>query len=225
MRALKKLPPFTVIIPASIVVGLLAGVVLGDRVNSLAEAATASNLKLLGIVEDRFWNYDFDSQTVSSTKVDWAMSMLFWNNAEVDKVKDIYRSDYPFGGGAKYAYLNDGSGYVWDSDGGKKDIYCPSYQAEARHMRLYADSDDHLYNVSWGYYVLGSTHKDWQECWPFPSHFGWSEETEGMFVNYALNRGYSGSHDWGNFYNYEAPRWEGNHYWDNNGFASQINVP
>lgn len=224
MHALKKLPLFVVIIPASVIAGLLAGVVLGDRLNSSAEAATASNLNLLYVQEDRFWNYDFNSQTVSSTNVDWAMSMLFWNDAEVDKVKGIYSSAYPWGGGAKYARLNDGSGYVWDSDSGIKDIWCPSYQAQARHMRLYADSDDRLYNVSWGYYVLGSTHKDWQECW-FGSQFGWSEETEGIFVNYALNRGYWGQHDWASFYNYEAPRWEGNHYWDNNGMASHIYVP
>lgn len=56
MRALKMFPLLAVILPLSAVVGLLAGVALGDRMTSTAEAATASNLTLLYVREDIFAN-------------------------------------------------------------------------------------------------------------------------------------------------------------------------
>ncbi|NIQ82617.1 MAG: hypothetical protein GTN93_31975 [Anaerolineae bacterium] len=224
MRALRTLSLSIVMVVAAIAAGVFVGVVMGNEMHSSADAATTSHLTLLSVREDRFWNYDFNSKTVSSTNVDWPLGVLYWNNAEVDKVKGIYGSWFPYGGGAKYLRLKDGTSYVWDQDGGRKNNPCPIWQQSARHIRIYADSDDRLYNVSWGYYVLASSHKDWQECWA-GSQFGWSEESEGIFVAFAQSRGYAAAHDWGNFFNYEAPRWEGNHYWDNNGYASAVNVP
>jgi hypothetical protein len=92
------------------------------------------------------------------------------------------------------------------------------------HIRVYADGDDHLYNVSWGYYVLGTTHKDYQEC-VSGSKFGWSEDMEDWFGTRASNRGYGITRDWGAFYNREPARWEQNHYWQNSGYATWVNVP
>lgn len=224
MCGFSRFPLFTVIALAAIAIGVFAGLLLGNSLPPPARAASTSHLTTLYIQEDRFRNYDFNSKTDSSSNVDWALSMLFYNDAEVDKVKDILSPPYNFSGGSKYARLDEGSGWLWDKDGGRKDIYCPSYQTEARHMRIYADSNDRLYNVSWGYYVLASTHKDWQECW-FGSEFGWSEETEDIFADFLDEEGYTVFEDWNYWYNYEGSRWEGNHYWSNNGYATAVYVP
>ena len=207
--------------------GLLAGFLLANLWGLPAEASTASHLTVLTISGDSFWNYDFNSQRVSSTNVDWAMSMLFYNNAEIDKVKDFYHSGFPHGGGPMYARLDDGGGWwVWDGDGGIKSAACPSFgDPPALHLRLYADSDDRLYNTLWGYYVLGSTHMDKEECWT-TRQFGWSEWIEGTFAAYARSHGWGTVYDdWLYWANWEPTHWEGNHYWDNDGMASTVYVP
>jgi len=46
--------------------------------------ATTSNLTLLGVAEDSFYNYDFTSKTVSSSSVDWPVCLIFYGNADVN---------------------------------------------------------------------------------------------------------------------------------------------
>lgn len=50
--------------------------------------ATTAKLTILSSDGDSFYNYDFLSQSASSSNVDWPITMLHYNNAEVDK--DIY---------------------------------------------------------------------------------------------------------------------------------------
>lgn len=183
-------------------------------------AATTSNLALLGRDEDRFYNYDFDSQDlpVSGNNVDWAVDMLFYHNAEVDKVKDIYWGAATFAV-SKHFRLDDDAGMVWDSDKGTKSI-----GIRMAHMRVYADADDRMHNESWGYYVLGTSHYDKWEGTLWAQH-GWSEDAEAELVQIARDKGYTVFEDWSNFFNAEPDRWEDNHFWQNDGYASAVYVP
>ena len=61
--------------------------------------ASTPYLRTLGFgYGDSIYNYDFTSQTVSSSGVDWAVSLVFYNNAEIDKVKNIADGKYWFVG-------------------------------------------------------------------------------------------------------------------------------
>ncbi len=186
-----------------------------------AMAATTQNLNILGIREDYFYNYDFLSRTASSTNVDWPVTMLFYNNADVNKVKNIFDGGIP--GGYMYLKLNDGAGWVWDRDTGTGTKHVSSvYDDRWLHMRIYADSDDRMYNLNWGYYVLGTTHYDeaWSESWS-----GYSEDAEEEYADEASSSGYTVYEDWSYWYNPEPYRNESNHIWSNNGYTTAVNVP
>jgi hypothetical protein len=190
-----------------------------------AGAGSTSKLTILYVREDAFRNYDFLSQTVSSTNVDWPVNFLFWNNAEIDKVKSKLGGYYPYSGSKMNGRLNDGSGFVWDQDGGRKSILCPII-GDAYHYRIYADSDDRMYNISWGYWVFGTSHIDHNEC-GFGKWFGKSEQAENHIASHARNVFGSSNvaEDWSSFYNYEPYREQGNHIWQNNGYATAVRVP
>lgn len=201
-----------------LLLGIMVIALLASSVTPVL-AWTTSNLAILGIREDYFYNYDFCSSTVSDTNVDWPVTMLFYNNAEVDKVKNIYWGVGPWS--TCNARLNDGSGWVWDVDRGTK-----STGLHACHMRVYADADDRMYNVDWGYYVLGTSHYDYFEWTPW-GWSGYSESAEAELCQVARDKGYTVFEDWAYFYNYEGYREEGGgkHRWSNNGWASAVNVP
>lgn len=184
-------------------------------------AASTGNLTTLYIREDYFRNYDFLSDTASSTNVDWPVTMVFYNNADVNKVKNIF-----FGSTLlaelMYENLNDGAGWVWDTDRGTRGD-SSWYSDRWLHMRVYADSDDRMYNLDWGYYVLGTTHYDHKSV---PHQWsGYSETAEEEFASKARNKGYTVFEDWSNFYNNEPYRNENNHIWSNNEYATAVNVP
>jgi len=208
----------------AVALGLVLGGCLGRQVPAVG-AWTASSSAWLQVQEDGFYNYDFNSQTLSYTNHDWPVTMIFWNNADINRVKTrTYGSGYP--GSSQYFYMNDGGGGVWDEDGGIKDVGCPTFGQFSRHLRLYAPPGaDRAYNIQYGFYVLGTTHKDYQECTlgAGGSQFGWSEESEGYWAGQANSSAVN--HNCCLYHNYEAPRWEGNHYWDNNGYATSVYVP
>jgi hypothetical protein len=199
-----------------------------------AQAATArsGNLKILFIREDGFRNYDFTNRTVTSTGVDWTVALLFWNNATINRVKNSGIGPlYDQTGGTMHGRLRESTatGYVWDDDGGRKTTKCPGAPFQprnARHYRVYADGDDRLYNLDWGYWVYGTTHWDMDECslWN-PAWFGYSENAEGWLVSDWVNRtGWGATNDWASFYNSEPFRVQGDHIWDSNGLASAFRV-
>lgn len=193
-------------------------------VNS-ALAWTASHLSTLSIEEDLFRNYDFGSDWDNYTNCSWPVTMLFWNNAEIDKVKSQYRlRDWILWGYSEWAKLNEtGDDWIWDTDRGVKKPIGLNFI----HMRVYADSDDQLYNISWGYYILGTTHYDKDG----ETKCGWSEEAEQQAALVAESvPGWGVVEDWGNFYNYEPLRKEvdeeGNeHWWQCGGYATAVYVP
>ena len=194
-------------------------------------SAQTTSFYSLTMGEDRFYNWDFENDDRSTrTNVDWPVTMLFYNDADVQLVKDMY---YTFVGSSMYARLNDGSSWVWDKDGGTKSGLCTS---QIYHMRVYADSDDHMYNTSWGYYVLGTTHIDNNECLPLSDEYwsGDSEQAEGHFAMHAEDI-YSECdvavfEDWRNFRNlepyYRVKSNEGpDHIKHNNGYATAVYLP
>lgn len=196
-----------------------------------AHAATTSNLTLLSLREDRWRNYDFTEQTVSSARVDWAVSLMFYNNATINRVKSHLGNEYDQVGSSQNGRLSDNvnSGYVWDTDGGRKTTLCPGGPGqpnEARHYRVYADGDDRMYNLDWGYWVFGSDHYDIDECpGGDPAWFGYSENAEGWITWRWRQNGRAAFDDWSWFYNPEPYRVEGDHIWENNGYASALHVP
>lgn len=125
--------------------------ILGVPVIVYAEhSASPGSFGILTRDDDSFYNWDFDSQTADSSNVDWPVTILYHNNAEVDKVKSIYWG-LCGSGSQKYARLNDGNegtGWVWDEDGGTKNPCSCLISGDAEHMRVYADANDTMYNLS-----------------------------------------------------------------------------
>lgn len=205
----------------------VAGIFAVFFLPSLISAATTSNLTILGIDEDSFYNYDFETENATSTNVDWPVTMLFYGNAEVDKVKGMFFG-YPIAAVWMHARLDDGEGWLWDEDRGTKkgnwyseDLGYNIYL----HMRLYAPNPpDYMNNTSWDNYVLGTTHYD---DYPDENWSGYSEYAENDFASIAIDDGYTVFEDWANFYNnepYNDSRDPG-HIWLNNGNATTVYVP
>jgi hypothetical protein len=199
--------------------------------NEAVGGATArrGNLRVLKQREDSFRNYDFDSRRVSRNNVDWPVNFLFWNNAEIDKVKHAFRVVFPHRGSTKYGRLDDGPGPEWDEDGGVKTIRCsnPAQGRDSYHFRLYARPNyDRMYNRVWGFYDFATSHIDHNECW-FGRWHGHTERAEGRISLWARDI-YGPSRVDANrrsFGNREPYRREGNHIWSNNGLATYVRVP
>lgn len=189
-----------------------------------ASAWTTSRLAVVNVGGDYIYNYDFESPSASSSNVDWPVTMMFTGNANINKVKNIYWGTAL--GANMYGRVNDGAGWVWDNDRGTKSLGAYS----TCHMRLYADSDDRLYNLTWGYFVIGTSHYDIREIFP-DRRFGWSEDAATELSNLAEDHWSVWFVEWNsiNMYNYEPGRWEyeggsPRHYWQNNGYATQVQL-
>jgi hypothetical protein len=208
------------------VCGVLAVMALGASLalSAPARAATTSNLGPLSMgYGQTLWNYDFTTNPGAWNHVDWAVSVLFYNNAEIDKVKNAFGGAYWIAGGRMYAYLNNGGGGLYDQDSGRK-TDTPSCLGSTRHYREYAPpSTDRMgYNPSFGYYTFATTHYDHHEL--CNDWYDDSEGTELSLYNRSRDKGWAAYHDYSYFSNYEW-RDEGNHHWRNNGYATYIRVP
>jgi hypothetical protein len=199
------------------------------------EAASTDDVWALQIASDTFMNYDFEERISSKWGVDWAVALMFWNNATINRVKGILGNEYDQEGGPMNGLLAESYDYYqnpawhWDSDSGRKTTAapgCPGQPDDARHYRIYADQDDQLYNMYWGYWVFGTDHYDIEECpGGDPAWHGYSENAEGWITwRWSVN-GYGATNDWAWFYNPEPFRVEGNHIWENDGYASALYVP
>ena len=144
---------------------------------------------------DQVYNWDHRSESAEWSNKDWPVHIVFWNNANVGKVKgtdgthsldnDIFQTQ----GGAKYLRFNNSGGannpsnqtFTWDSDAGRKRYNCVSNSnAWTEHFRVYGDLADHLWNPYWGYFVPVTTHWDFDDPEvPFTScdnaQHGWDE--------------------------------------------------
>lgn len=220
-----------------IVVVLMLGVAGLVSTSSAAAAGWAENPpQPMNIGDDRFYNYDFGSVSAYQGNIDWPVGLVFWNNASVSRVKSLLNSPYDQTGGEQRAALVDqGYPWVWDGDAGRKTTKFPGLPGQpdnARHYRIYADAplgqtggvaygDDRIYNLYWSYWVFGTTHWDYAEFSPTDPHwFGNSENAEDWLVYEWYAKGYAYTADWNNMYNYEPYEVQGDHIYDNNGFAS-----
>jgi hypothetical protein len=119
--------------------------------------------------------------------------MLFFGNANVNNVNTV--KFFIYWGmcsscNPMYAYLNDGSGWVWDVEHGTKaTIWSGRIGSYVYlHLRVYAPNPpDYMYNVDWGKYVIGSSHYD---QWPFEFWSGYSEYAEDDLAMSARSQGY-----------------------------------
>lgn len=196
-----------------------------------ATAATAyDGVTVIAFGNDRWYNYDFNSQSASASNVDWAVTLIFRNNATINKVKsrmddwtDLSFSSSETKHGRVSNYYDN---WQWDGDSGKKRPLCPAW-AMARHYRVYAPVTSYdresMYNSTLGYYVIGTTHKDWDECGGSKRH-GFSEDVE-QYVKNEVQDNTSIQNDYWNIYNNEPYRVQGNHTWENNSWATTVNIP
>ncbi|MEB3860182.1 MAG: hypothetical protein LRS43_03110 [Desulfurococcales archaeon] len=208
-------------------------------VTIITYSASTSNLIILVVLNDKFYNYDFvckDPGCDSPNKVDWPINILFWNNAEVNKIKSNYWGLEPCWLTAipRHLKMDDGFGWFWDSDCGTKLFDEPlrirlcSISADEvhYHMRLYADPEkDYNYNSGWGKYVLAAAHIDDGEG--LEDWAGFSELAEDYVAYWGRALGWAVAEDWANFYNNESCRRDdgGSHIWYNNGYATAVKVP
>jgi hypothetical protein len=193
-----------------------------------ASAWTAANLQPVASAEDQFYNYDFTARTVSATGVDWPVTIVFYGNASVSKVKKAFQSrgwSNPFVN-IMYEYENDGSGFAFVGDGGVK-----TFATKSPHMRLYAPGG-RMYNSAWGYYVVATTHYDNAELAAPPTQwFGMSEDAATAAVQTAVKAWGSSSVtlnslELGNaqYGEEKGPKGE-RHIWQCDGWATMVRVP
>lgn len=141
-----------------VVVGLFAPPVL---VHSDHEA-DSSAFKVMSMGSDRFYNWDFDSQNDVRDNVDWPVTTLFYNNATVNRAKELLYGRTAIGSSMHF-HGKDQASWFWDSDRGTKSS--ASCLGTVYHMRIYGEpDDDDFYSSEWGFYVLGTTHIDYNEC-------------------------------------------------------------
>jgi hypothetical protein len=219
--------------------------VIGSAVISIRIAIadhSAASLTYMWYAEDRFYNWDFENTNwpVTADQVDWPITMMFYNNAEVDKVKGLLRgvSSYPLIGGTMFAVVGDfppvsdgtgGGELQWDGDGGiKSNAPCAfGSMGDAYHIRIYADwPDDRFYNISAGFYVLAATHIDHNELPLCPGTWhGESELAENHFAQRSRDVNLTVYEDWWSLLNFESWHQNGPHVVDNNGMQTLVHVP
>jgi hypothetical protein len=197
----------------------------GATAPATAATACCGNFRLLYFSGDAIRNYDLLSASARDYNVDWGVDLLFYNNANINKIKDALNGQYGETGSTMYGRMSDDGGatYVWDTDSGRKKGDCVSVYT---HYRIYAvPGQDYMYNPAMGYYLFGTTHHHYEECYP-PSQSGYSEDAEWQVNTDADNAfGVTNQYGWANFYNTEPYRVEGDHIWDQDGFASYVIVP
>jgi hypothetical protein len=197
---------------------------------TLITAAAASgwstqHLQPIYVQEDGFENYDFATQSLSSTNVEWPATLLFWNDASKLGVRNGLNPWYNYSGSTEYGRLDDGPSWFWNGDGGRKNIVDCTSQTDT-HYRIYANpSNDYNYNVTYGYYVVGTSHEDHAECGA-GTWYGYSENAEHNIANHASTlSGWSVNVDSNYWYNPESLRQEGSHIWQSDGYRTGFKVP
>ncbi|MFA4835367.1 MAG: hypothetical protein WC749_04765 [Dehalococcoidia bacterium] len=169
------------------------------------------------------WDSDYDNYP-SSTNLDMPVTMLFWDDAEIDAVKSIYygTSNHT----TMYLWFKDDGSYESDSDKGTTDdsLYYEDYRA---HLRLYADyPDDYNTNSSLGHYVIGTTHYDYEG--PGDDAWGWSDTAAWEFAYIAENQGYDVAYDDTNINflnNISCTTMDGQYYYYCDGYVDKVQFP
>lgn len=201
----------------------LVGTMIGAHPRS-AKAATAATGSYYWVHMnggDGFVNYDHLSQSAQSGNVDWPVTLFFYYTASISKVKNALHPAFSDTGGTMYGRLQDATTIVWDQDNGTKNPTgsCPV----DIHERIYADSDDRMYNPVDGFYVYATSHRDvYENC--SGEWFGDSEYAATQFYLQYTSRGYTGTQNAVGISNVEPARWQGTHYWSNDGNMTKIKI-
>ncbi len=169
---------------------------------------------------DTTWNYDFIEP--ESHNIDWPVTIVFCGpGATIQNIKKMYW------GGAKAntcwgEFKNQGN---WEKVG---DMGTKSKGRTTCHMRLYAHNGICNNNSKFGQYVLATTHYDKNEGWWWPGRHqvGWSEDAAREIAskiprNWRVESSRSDEFDW---HNYEGGYWEGNHYFQCDGYITLIHT-
>ena len=138
-----------------------------------APSGTFGEISFAG--NDSVYNWDFrTSGGAVSNNVDWGMRFIFADDADVEYVRDRLDGDgndpsiTPELGGVgsnMKARLKDGSYWLWNFDGGMKNY--PGCVLNYGHMRIYARSNDSMWNNDLGYYVVATLHRDKETVKPW----------------------------------------------------------
>lgn len=192
----------------------------------------------LSVGGDYFLNYDGARDGRSATR-DWPVTMIFWDDASVNRVKSFYddQRGYNRRGGYMYeGYRRRVNGvYIrprFDGDKGKKTA-CDS-AAQDNHFRVYGDYTDRFSDPRYGDFVVATTHIDRGEgtepsdpCYGM-KYFGFSEDVEDDMADLAKSS-YTVREDHKKLYNKESLYLDTSgvdkHYWFNNGYATIVKMP
>lgn len=211
-------------------VGLLGLAVLSNGMGGgpAAQAASTPNtLTYMTHNDSGVVNYDFETTNISNNNVDWPITLVFFNGASVNNIKDALENYYDWESpdkkhtGVTYLGLNH-----WDEDGGKKTTFCPLANQTANHFRIYGGNSDTIYSQDIGYWVAASTHRDTAECPPpaVSAKFFGTETTEEHIGGLWASAQYAVYDDLVSWNNPEPKRVEGNHTWESNGLVTYIDV-
>ena len=250
---MKKLNKTRMALPLALVVAAVSYLALSGASFLSAPTSVGANQapdgsyarKYLG-QGDYVWNWDYTDDEESSDHVDWGMRFLFYNNADVDLVKD--RLDGEGGdpsipgmlrsrvGARQYAYMDDHqtqNQFEWDRDSGFKNVN--NCRWNLAHMRVYATGDnDRNYNQTYGYYVVATIHKDFEglgcdfEFESLESDEDWwvdrIRDNLGSDTEYDWTV-YDSSLNWGNGVDGVQEIGNGSHSYESDGWGVRVRIP
>ena len=200
-----------------------------------AGPATNNNYQIVCISSsDCFTNWDSESSSAfTPSTADWPVTIIYYGNAEVDRIKISYLWPLTGLGNSEYLYMVDSGVVFVDSDRGMKTLTYIDYAICGVHLgwvyvhvRLYADPQkDYNTDPLWGHYVVATSHLDNA---PFEHWSGFPAIAEHYAVQRANSLGWNSNINALYVYN-EDPicrfGHNGNHININDGFASTIYVP
>lgn len=220
--------PRTAIAAATMIVAIALA---GGGVAAAATPSKAIRFVHLSRNGDYFLNYDGYGKNLSVFGRDWPVTMIFYNDASVNRVKSFYDDErgYNRRGGKEFEPYKYTSRVRFDGDKGKKTA-CDSFH-EDNHFRVYGGSHDRFYDPRWGYYVVATTHIDHGDgggaCADSDTYAGFSEQVEHDLAVIA-NTGFTVFEDYTRpkkLQNAEELRLEGDHWWQSDGRATIVLMP
>jgi hypothetical protein len=168
------------------IAALVAAMIASGTMAVPAQAHCSEKNQTMTKDNDRFRNFDYAGTSDGDCNIDWPVDFLFWDDAGKTKVKNkMEHLGYDDDGSVMHGKLDDSSGWAWDADKGRKNLSASDcLWGEMEHYRLYAVySDNSMYNVDWGNYVLGTAHIDNHECNVVNKWSGDSETAEDRIKN------------------------------------------
>lgn len=173
----------------------------------------------------KWLNYNHRRKKLSSAHIDWPITIIFYGNATVDKVKKMYGGS--MFASRKYQAYDIGTGVKWDSDVGIKISMLfdgpDGKDKDILHIRLYAPPGGYFDgDGGWGHYVIAATHFDFNPPWDTKN--GYSEDAERQALRIASMRGYTVYSSYAHLHNREHLRKEKNRYWQSDGRVSLVYI-